>query len=142
MTPWTGAHQAPLSMEFSRQEYWSRLPFPSLGDCPDPGIEPAYPALQADSLSLSHQGSPRPPTSVPTHHRDGDILGFGAGVAGVGGGESWSHWHVLNIITEHHFYFPPFPGPDLDHTSQHHCLIVCRPKDWPIPFRHDLNSCE
>ena len=41
-------------MEFSRQEYWSRLPFPSLGDRPDPGIEPAYPALQADSLPLSH----------------------------------------------------------------------------------------
>ena len=40
-TPWTVAHQAPLSMGFSRQEYWSGLPFPSLGDLPDPGIEPA-----------------------------------------------------------------------------------------------------
>ena len=39
-TPWTVAYQAPLSMEFSRQEYWSGLPFPSLGDLPDPGIEP------------------------------------------------------------------------------------------------------
>ena len=47
-------HQAPLSMEFSRQEYWSRLPFPSPGDLPDPGIEPGSPALQADSL-LSEQ---------------------------------------------------------------------------------------
>ena len=44
------AHQAPLSMEFPRQEYWSGLPFPSPGDCPDPGIEPGSPALQADSL--------------------------------------------------------------------------------------------
>ena len=57
MTPWTphGAQQAPLSMEFSRQEYWSGLPFPSPGDLPDPGIEPTSPALQADSLPLSHQ---------------------------------------------------------------------------------------
>ena len=50
-TPWTVAHQAPLSMEFSRQEYWSRLPFPSPGDLPNPGIEPRSPALQADHLS-------------------------------------------------------------------------------------------
>ena len=39
-TPWTVAHQAPLSMEFSRQEYWSGLPFPTPGDLPDPGIKP------------------------------------------------------------------------------------------------------
>ena len=48
--PWTIAHQAPLGMEFSRQEYWSGLPFPSPGDLPDRGIEPRSPALQADSL--------------------------------------------------------------------------------------------
>ena len=47
---WTVAHQAPLSMEFSRQEYWIGLPIPSPGDFPDPGIEPRSPALQADSL--------------------------------------------------------------------------------------------
>ena len=49
-TPWTVACQAPLSMEFSRQEYWSALPFPSPGDLPNPGIEPRSPVLQADSL--------------------------------------------------------------------------------------------
>ena len=49
-TPWTVACQAPLFMGFSRQEYWSGLPFPSPGDFPDPGIEPGCPALQADSL--------------------------------------------------------------------------------------------
>ena len=49
-TPYTIAHQAPLSMEFSRQEYWSGLPFPSPGDLPGPGIKPRSPALQADSL--------------------------------------------------------------------------------------------
>ena len=50
MTSWTVACQAPLSMGFSRQEYWSGLPFPSPGDLPNPGIKPGSPALQADSL--------------------------------------------------------------------------------------------
>ena len=50
MTPWIVAHQAPLSMGFPRQEYWSGLPFPSPGDFPDLGIKPRSPALQADSL--------------------------------------------------------------------------------------------
>ena len=48
-TPWTAAYQAPLSMEFSRQEYWSGVPLPSPGDLPDPGIEPRSLALQADT---------------------------------------------------------------------------------------------
>ena len=52
--PRTVAHQAPLSMGFSRQEYWSKQPFPSPGDIPDPEIEPRSPTLQADSLPLSH----------------------------------------------------------------------------------------
>ena len=49
-TPWTVAHKAPLSMGFSRQEYWSGLPCPPPGGLPNPGIEPKSPALQADSL--------------------------------------------------------------------------------------------
>ena len=55
---WTVASQAPLSMGFPRKEYWSGLPFPSPGDLPNPRIKPQSPALQADSLPLSHQGSP------------------------------------------------------------------------------------
>ena len=61
MTPWTIAHQDPLSLGFSRQEYWSGLPFPLPGDLLDSGIEPVSPespALQADSLPRSDQGSP------------------------------------------------------------------------------------
>ena len=60
-TPWTVTHQAPLSMGFPRQEYWSRFPFPLPEDLPDPGIEltsSMSSAWQADSLLLSHQGSP------------------------------------------------------------------------------------
>ena len=56
--PWSVAHQASLSKVFSRQEYWNGLPFPSPGDLHDPGIEPASPALQADSLPMNLQGSP------------------------------------------------------------------------------------
>ena len=56
-TPWTVACQAPLSVGFSRHEYWNELPFPSPGDLPNPGIEPGSPALQADSSPLSYQGS-------------------------------------------------------------------------------------
>ena len=50
VTPWTGACQAPLSMGFSRQDYWRGYPFPSSGDLPNPAIKPRYPALQVDSL--------------------------------------------------------------------------------------------
>ena len=57
-TPWTVAHQASLPMEFSRQEYWSGLPFPSPGYLPDPGIELESPALQAESLLIEPQGKP------------------------------------------------------------------------------------
>ena len=56
-TPRTVACQAPLSMEFSRQEYWSGLPFPSPGDLPDPGIKPKCPTLLVYSSPLSHLGS-------------------------------------------------------------------------------------
>ena len=58
MTPWTVAYQGPLSMGFSRQEYWSGLPFPSLGDLPKPGIEPGSPALQVGTLLSEPLGKP------------------------------------------------------------------------------------
>ena len=57
-TPWTVAHQAFLSMGFSRQEYWSGLPFPSPEDLPNPGIETRSPALQADTLTSEPPGKP------------------------------------------------------------------------------------
>jgi len=71
VTPWTIACQALLFMEFSRQEYWSRLPCPSPGDLPDPEIEPRSPSLQADCLPFE---LPRKPlcskaskiSSIPT----------------------------------------------------------------------------
>ena len=56
MIPWTVAYQAPLSVEFSGQEYWSGLPLPSLGHLPNLGIEPRSPALQADTLPSEPPG--------------------------------------------------------------------------------------
>ena len=57
--PWTVAYLAPPPMGFSRQEYWSGLPFPSPGDLPNPGIEPRSPAFQADALTPEPPGKPR-----------------------------------------------------------------------------------
>ena len=59
MTPWKVTCQTPLTMGFSRQKYWSGLPFPSLGDLPDPGMEPGSPTLQADSLPAAPAGKPQ-----------------------------------------------------------------------------------
>ena len=98
-TPWTAVHQASLSVEFSRQEYWSGLPFPSPGNLPDPGIKPRPLALQADSLlseppgkcSLYNQGlyrvpqgwllfvsSPSSPSSLPLTHGPPATLAVGS----------------------------------------------------------------
>ena len=58
VTLWAVAHQAPLFMEFSRQEYWNGLPFPSPGNLSDPGIEPESPVVQVDSLPSELPGKP------------------------------------------------------------------------------------
>ena len=58
-TPWIVACQAPLSVEFSRQEYWSGLPFPTSGDLPNPGIKLGSPETEADSLPSEPPGKPR-----------------------------------------------------------------------------------
>ena len=80
-TPWTVAHQAPLSMGFSRQEYWSGLPFPSPGDLPgpNPGIEPRSPAWQADALSSEPPGKVQilaPVLSLASHLTFLTLAGF------------------------------------------------------------------
>ena len=64
-TAWTVAHQAPLSMGFYRDEYWSELPFPPPGDLLHQVIKPMSPAWQVDSLPLSHQGSPKSSVHPP-----------------------------------------------------------------------------
>ena len=75
---WTIAHQAPLSMEFSRQEYWSGFPFPSSGNLPDPGIEPGSLAVQVDSLLSEPPGKPR--KTGTRYYWDGFQVPLGCGV--------------------------------------------------------------
>ena len=67
-TPWTVAYQGPLSMGFSRQEYWSGLPFPSPGYLPNPGIEPRSSTLQADPLPSEPPGKPEVVHKSLYHH--------------------------------------------------------------------------
>ena len=73
VTPWTAACQAPLSMDFSRQEYWSGYLSPSAGDLPDSGIEPVFPALQVDSLPAELPGKPKSLKNALSsqHHPEG-----------------------------------------------------------------------
>ena len=72
VAPWTVAYQAPLSVEFSRQEYWSVLPFPTPGNLPNPEIKPTYlesPALAGGFFTTEHPGKPRlllTPSQKPT----------------------------------------------------------------------------
>ena len=92
-TPRTVAHQAPLSMGVLRQEYWSRLPFPSPGDLPDPEVKPGSSALQANSLPLSH---------LPSKHnlsylQDGVVIQPHSPVRPTLPG---FHWYLLVILSE------------------------------------------
>ena len=74
MIPWTVARQAPLPIEFSRQEYWSGLPFTSPEDHPDPGIEPRSPVLQADSLPSEPLGKPQ--YQIELHSNVTDLVDY------------------------------------------------------------------
>ena len=73
---WTVVNQAPLSMGFSRQEYWSGLPFPPSGNLSDPGIKPGSPALQADSLPFEPPGKPNPKPPFRTWHEGWGLSGM------------------------------------------------------------------
>jgi len=78
VTPWTVAHQAPLSIEFSRQQHWSGLPFPSPGDLPDPRIEPGSPTLQVDSLPSEPPGKP-----LRRYLRLNEVIGWSPDLTGL-----------------------------------------------------------
>ena len=77
-TPWTVALQAPLSMQFSRQKYWSGLPFHSPGDLPNPGIVPRFPELQEDFLPLI-KWQPTPVFLTGEFHGQRSLAGYSAG---------------------------------------------------------------
>ena len=104
VTPGTVARQAPLSMEFSRQGYWSGLPFPSPGDLPDPGIEPRSPTLQADVLPSELLGKPSSLYAYKQKHRtgyqrmrwlDGITDAMDMNVGKPNGDGEWQTWHAI-----------------------------------------------
>ena len=77
-TPWTVAHQAPLSMEFSRQEYWNGLPLPSPGNLPGPGMEPVFPALVGGFFTTQPPGKP---AEEDTQTQRNEVLAKNEGLA-------------------------------------------------------------
>ena len=85
VTPWTVAYHAPPSMGFSRQEYWSGLPFPLPEDLPDPGIEPGSPTCRQMLYHLSHQGSPKTKETALNQHVSNKT-------------DNWLHNTMLNNI--------------------------------------------
>ena len=89
-TPWTVVYQAPPSMEFSRQEYWSALPFPSPGDLPDSGMEPGSPALEAEVLIIWVT------REAQMVKRASDF--------GVGSRRSLSHHRTIQILLLYHYW--------------------------------------
>ena len=107
--PWTVANQAPPSMEFSRQEYWSGLPCPSPGDLPNPGIDPGSPALQADTLPSE------PPRKPQFYAYLLNCTGIPMWVSGV---ESTCHAGDLGSISG----WGRSPGGGNDNPLQYSCL--------------------
>ena len=110
MTPGTVAHQAPLSMGFFRQEYWSGLPFPSPDNLPDPEIKSRSPALQVDSLPFELQGRPCLTVSflflvpvIPEKLAEGPFE--------KGEGEGFHKWQFFKALSQRSLIFLSFKCP-------------------------------
>ena len=117
MTPWAVACQAPLSMGFSRQEYWSGLPCPSPGDLPNPGIKLRSPALQADSLLSKPLGKPiRKYAALRTW----DLVGLGAGPCTSEGPQGWllAVGFALEYMLADRFFTTAPPGKAPNHNGR------------------------
>ena len=110
------AHQPPLSMGFPRQTYWNGLLFPSPGDLPDPGIKPTSPALQADSLPLSHQGN-------PFWHLSVQLLSHVQLLSDMKG--AWTAAHQASLSITNSQSLPKLMSIELVMPSNH--LILCHP---------------
>ena len=105
-TPWTVAYQASPSMGFSRQKYWSGLPFPSLVNLPDPGIKPGSPALQVDALPSEPPGKPHNLQASPPKCLSVTVEGFNIGLKIL-----WSSYIQKMVFT----FSPLDCGLDLEH---------------------------
>ena len=97
-TPWTVAYKPPPPMRFSRQEYWSGLPFPSPGDLPNPGIEPRSPTLQADALPSEPPGDMRELQYIFLSYVNKDLIFLG---------HFSCHWMIaIDLPVQKNFFFP------------------------------------
>ena len=119
--PQTIVHQAPLSKGFPRQEYWNGLPFPSSGDLPNPGTEPKFPALQADSLPLVHWEAPLPLSHLDIHSYSSVQL------AHKQGDDSWPTYHKCE---EMYTQRQPPVAPRDPHTLGDSCLTHSPLTPW------------
>ena len=135
-TPRTAAYQAPLSMEFSRQKYWSGLPFPSPGDIPNPGIEPRTPALQADAL-------PSEPPGKPPRNYMLLLLSCFSCVRLCATPETAAHQAPpsLGFSRQEHWSGLPFPSPMHERKSEsevtHSCPTLATP--WTAAYQTPLS---
>ena len=149
VTPWTVAHQAPLSMGFSRHEYWSGLPFPSPGGLLNPGIKPRSPALQADALTSEPPGKPRDSISDSSER----LLQIGSGGKSIYKilvkGEFTAISQVTNQVTSvsasHKELISPWRDLVLSRCEEmqgfsqsvssviQSCLTLCHPMNWSTP---------
>ena len=144
VTPWTVAHQASLSMGFSRQEYWSGLSCPSPGDLPDPGIKPRSPALQADSLPSLPQIQFNSVQSL-SHVRLFTTPWIAARQASLSITNSRSSPKLMSIesvkpsshliLCRPLFLLPPIP-PSIRGFSNESILRMRWPKYWSFSFSH------
>ena len=100
MTPWTAARQAPLSMGFSRQEFWGGQPFPSPGRLPDPGIKAGSPALQEDSLPSEPPGKPLPEPYLKAIHAQGGSWDTQRHQHGQGHPSSFPMYPFLSVLLQ------------------------------------------
>ena len=96
-TPWTVTYQVPLSIGFSRQEYWSGLPFPPPGDLPNPGVEPRSPTLQADALLSEPPGKPHTIVYRLQSHTFVCFMYFGRWVLHTKTSINFSHPHFHSL---------------------------------------------
>ena len=131
-TPWTVARQAPLSMGFSRQEYWSGLPFPSPGDPPNPGIEPRSPELQADAVSSEPPGKQEDrllcPWDSPGKNTGVDLLSLFQGIF------PWTH--ISDVYLQRQVGFLPLMPPGKPFKEDTQCLT------WhSVQFSSIAQSC-
>ena len=123
VTPWTAACQAPLSIQFSRQEYWNGLPCPSAGDLPNPGFEHQSPELQADSLLTELPGRlERLFLSISIHRSLSRVQLFAT---------PWTVAHQappsMGFSRQEYWNGLPFPSPgDLPDLGIKPCLLYCR----------------